>query len=260
MPALLIVVLHALLLYAFRLAPPSVETRDIDREFESVMLLPPTDPELPAWERKLYQWAVMGDPTAIILPHERLGFSSALSRKLSLPVTLVPAYESATPQVREAPMPEIVLSEDIPDLSLELQRYWPPASVPVPAPAPVLPLPRGIFWRYAGGLLLAQHPDMPENAVAEILAEGPLPRYATVVEIDRQTMDHMTRILVRRSCGNTKLDRLVVAALRREITAIEHGSGMQTETRRPEYIPPPGRRSRIEVDWTLVPRELGVQG
>ena len=259
LPALLILTCHALLLYMFRLAPPEPRTEDAAGGSECVALLPLSAPGLPTWEQELYQWSVLEDPTLLILPHEDLGFSGILKAKLSLPVPLIPAYECTSSRVCEAPMPEIVLADAPTELALDLQRHWTPAPLPLPPEMPVIPLPRGVFWRFPNGDLPAEHPEIAEKDIAEILADGPLPKYATTIEIDRKTMPEMTRIMVRRTCGNAKLDRLAVIALRREITDFElHGAG--PESRPPACVPMLGKRLYIEVEWTLASKKLAVQG
>ena len=189
-----------------------------------------------------------------------------LQKKITLPVPLIPAYEYTISSVREAPMPPVELTRPPPPLALALQQLWQPAPWPMPPPLPVTPLPRGVFWRFPDGKLLQAPPEIAPKEITAALEKAPLPKNSTLIEIDRTNSPGMTRIVVRRTCGNPTLDELAVHALRRRITDLElhaatAGTGLKpTADRQPEWLPSSGKRRLVEVEWDLVAKTIATAG
>jgi len=92
-------VVCAALGYGLRLKPAPRLQESPQDSTRAVLLPPPTAADIRTWERNLYDWAALRDPTLLVLPNERFGFSRERSARLEVPSAAVPDYEFALPPI-----------------------------------------------------------------------------------------------------------------------------------------------------------------
>lgn len=254
------VVFALLLWFGFRAKPPVPVAPALAeaRGSSHFVATPGFGVQLADWERTLHIWARLSDPTLLVLPDEELGFSQVRRTPRHLPETPIPAYRFAVTLSEEGGQSAIRLAAPRRELPDEFRRRWtiaPPETVEFP---PVVPLPSTVVWHDPDGKVIDPSPELDLAAVARAFAEEGRPRHATRIEIQAGDSASPTRIRVRRSSGNPTLDRLVLAVLHREMGASERRERLGWEGNRPVYLPPPGRRTVVEIEWSLLPVELGV--
>ena len=248
---LLALFFHVLFLYAFRVKGPLPRETAPAAEDPPVVFLSPASQSEP-WERELRAWCDMADPTIFSLPHEVLGFSSVREGPRVLPVQDPPAYEFDAALLTERELEALVLAEKAPPMERRIAETWPRPAPEAPAPAPSGALAPGLIWRRPDGTRLGDVPDLDAEAVFDALSrekpEGPT-RVLLVYEGGRP------RVHVRAPSGNRALDLLLVRTVSRLLADVhrsaEYGRGNGAAPY--EWLPGPGERAEIEVEWRLVP-------
>lgn len=244
--------LHVAFLYAFRIRPnerpqwtSSASTPDC------VFLSPPG--EASEWEREIRAWCSLADPTLLSLPNESRGFSRVRREERVLPYSAVPPYEYASSFAQEPAFPELALSDEPRPLQDEVSRTWRTTPAPVPADPPTTPLPDGIVWRLPGGTVLSGMPDLPEDDVRKASASTP-PTGCTRLEVIRD--QRRLRVRVRRPCGNSQLDLLLLATVTRAVRRLERQEELgKTVADSVLYPSVPGDIRTVEVEWRLLRAE-----
>jgi hypothetical protein len=205
-----------------------------------------------SWDAGLYDWVALRDPTLLVLPNERFGFSRERFARLEIPCAPIPPYEFTMAPVGQATPPAIVLRGPAEPLAERVAGSREPIRPPPPEPVVPVPLARGVFWRLPDGRLLSGLPVPDERAVrAAVTPEAPV-KAPTRLRVSRGERLATTRIQVLSSCGNTALDTWAVDALRRAVSEQELQDRLRPEGRaQAEYLPAPGSDTEVEVEWGL---------
>ena len=242
----------AAIAFGLRLPPPSEEPEEARNNTRCIMVSAPDAPDIRPWERDLYTWVTLRNPTVLILPNERLGFSRVRARTLRVPIAPIPAYTFTEKPAREQPHVPIALRGDSLDFPEKIVLAWQPFPPPVVDPVPVEPLPHGIFWRRSDGQLVGDVPPLDEAAVRAAFAESSVPVAPTILLVSRPVEARAIRVRVLQSCGNTSLDLLAVNVIRKAVGELELRERQAgEEDPRPSYFPALGGTSRLEVEWDL---------
>ncbi|MBN2452515.1 MAG: hypothetical protein JXR77_19170 [Lentisphaeria bacterium] len=241
----------ALMYYGLRVRPFIPRTEEIHDQTQCVLVSPSQSAGISQWERDLYTWADLRDPTMLVLPNEKLGFSKERGREpRPVPATL-PLHRGGFQAYAEHRPDAIALPRQSEPLAATLARFWRPAAPPPPEPILIRPLDRGVFWRDPDGSLLPEAPAVSEEDVRGAIAAGVFPKYPTSIEVARLTQPAAPlRVKVARSCGNLALDSLAVEALRRAVGATaldEHYGRLQGAL--PGFYPAPGQNRVVEIEW-----------
>lgn len=209
-----------------------------------VISLPPRPPEnAPRELVTVYDWLNIGDPTIFILPDANMGFA----RFRAMPKHEFRTALPSNVQVPEAPtMPEMhATSLPIRESALDqlLIERWPNDTALAVAPLPQWQPPNGIFWRDPSGRMVIDPPIIQPDFISQAIKDHGPPQQITLLEIELTPLLPMPRTVVRRSCGNAKLDELLVDAVR---------DYFQRQSFTPATASP--RRARkllLEIDWRL---------
>jgi hypothetical protein len=238
--------------YSLRVAVPARIPESPQDSTRCVLVTPQGAAGLRTWERNLYDWAALRDPTLLVLPNERVGFSRERFAKLDIPCAPVPPYHFSMTPVGQAAPAAIALREQSLSLAERVAGTGEPIRPPPPEPILVVPLSRGIFWRLPDGRLLSGLPTPEERAVrAAMTPETPV-KAPTLLRVSRGARPATTRIQVIAGCGNATLDTLAVDILRRAVglqdlqERLPPGEGV-----RAEYVPAPGGETELQVEWSL---------
>ncbi len=266
--------LYCVFSYAFRIAPPESRQVTVAEEPDCILLTPLSmissrSPE-GAWEREVHAWCLLADPTLMSLPNDRVGFGSVRSGERILPNTPIPLYECPVALDEETLPRSDPLFAELPSITDEIRGKWDAVKPQVPPAVPMLPLPRGVHWRWRDGRLLNDTPEIELAAAQAALRRGERPVGPTVVEVDRSgearhvgelgrihtREGEFARVRVRETCGNTLLDELVVVALRAKLLSQYRRSTEEGEpVAEREYLPQPGKTLTFAVEWRLMPVE-----
>ena len=204
-----------------------------------------------AWERNLYDWAALRDPTLLVLPNERFGFSRERFAKLDIPCAPVPPYRSGMTPVGQTAPAALALREGSVSLAERVAAAGEPIRPSPPEPIVVVPLLRGVFWRLPEGRLLSGLPAPDERAVRAAWAQGTA-KSPTLLRVSRGERLATTRVQVIGGCGNAALDTLAVDVLRRAVGLQELQDRLQPEGRtRAEYVPALAGETELQVEWGL---------
>lgn len=208
------------------------------------------------WERELYAWCFLADPTVLSLPDERFGFSDLRRGERILPLTAVSAYaEPAIPIVTDA-FPEFAPVIPFEPFATAAGAKTTAPPVAIPEPEAVVALPTAILWRQADGTGMTPPPGWDPDAARAVLRGEPLPSTVTCLEIDREPpFDRRlecARVRIVQSSGNVAADLLAVRSVQTSLFQAERARDADDD---PEpaapWLPHPGQRQRVEVEWRL---------
>lgn len=250
-------VVCAALCYGLRLKPAPRLPESSQDSTRAVLLPPPTAADIRTWERNLYDWAALRDPTLLVLPNERFGFSRERSARLEVPSAAVPDYEFALPPIEPPVLPALSLCGAIAPLRERLSGAVEPIR---PAAVPVLaaePLPRVTFWRYPDGRMAHGLPGFDAERHRNAWADGPLPRRPTGLSVRRGDRLARLRVVVTEACGNPELDALAVSLLRRYLATLVLTGGLAPAAA-PEFLPGVGQEVELQVEWAAPPAEAAA--
>ena len=236
--------------YGLRLEPVVAVPESTTDSTRCVLLSSPVAADIRTWERNLYDWAALRDPTLLVLPNERFGFSRERFAKLEIPSAPVPAYEYAMiPLGQDSPAP-IRLCAQAAGLPERVAQSGEPIRPPPIEPALVEPLPRVTFWRFPDGRMVSGLPGFDERRVREACATTPPPKAPTTLRVSRAERLATARVMVSAACGNAVLDGMAVDVLRRAVTAQEmQGRLTGQPPSGADYMPPPGGDVEVQVEW-----------
>ncbi|MCK5804578.1 MAG: hypothetical protein KAI66_17205 [Lentisphaeria bacterium] len=249
-------IFHSALFYMIGTKPPTyTETTEADQG-GCILLSPEELGKIYRWERNLHMWYRLADPTVLVLPNDSLGFSSVRLRSRDLPDTPLPPHEFDVTLPAEQPFSTFALTNPFLPIDEEIRTRWNNAQAPLPLEKPLTSLPRGLFWRRLDGTLVQQAPTLDVAAVRTAIAEGETPKFPTRMHVTRGRQGHETRIRIQRASGNPQLDKLAITALRQAVAKRERAE-LYRETPAPcIYLPPPGQEITLEVEWSLLGREV----
>jgi len=260
-------VFHVALFYAFRI-PPSSTNHTLPVTQPDATLIAPlrTGTSLTgaaaALEKTIHAWCVLADPTLMSLPNDTVGFGLVRQNERALPVTEVPPYGYDVTPAAERPFPPVALTAPLPALDSEVAAKWTVADVRERPPTPVPNLPRQLIWRYTDGTLLTDVPKLDPAEIREAVTQTGVPQQPTRLQIHRADAsgpvavgqrESFSRLRLRRSCGNARLDQLLVTALKRELLQLELQQKFRHEVTERPYFPTPGGTLTFEVEWRLMP-------
>ncbi len=238
--------------FSLRVGVPARVPESPQDSTRCVLVSPQGTAGIEAWERNLYDWADLRDPTLLVLPNERFGFSRERSAKLDIPCAPVPPYHFSMTPVGQTSPPPAPLRAAPPSLAERVAGAGEPIRPLPPEPMVVLPLARGIFWSRLDGRLLSGLPTPDERALRTALAQGLPPKSPTRLRVSRGERLAMTRVQVAGECGNAALDALAADLLRRTVGLQELQDRLPPEGRAlPEYVPAPGGETEVQVEWGL---------
>ncbi|MGI5923018.1 MAG: hypothetical protein ACOX9E_03650 [Lentisphaeria bacterium] len=209
-----------------------------------VISLPPRPPEDAAPElATVYDWLSIADPTIFILPDVNMGFARfrAMPKhefRTALPSNVQEPEAPTMPELHATPLP---IRES--SLSLLLTERWPSDTALTIAPLPQWQPPSGIFWRDLRGRMVIDPPIIQPDFIGQAIKDHGPPQQLTLLEIEQTPLLPMPRAVIRQSCGNAKLDELLLNAVR---------DYFQRRPFTPATVGP--RRARkllLEVDWRL---------
>ncbi len=200
------------------------------------------------WERDIWTWADLEDPTLFALPNEHLGFSRVRQERRVLPYTEVPAYRYATTFPAETIQDGGPLAARPPPLDKAVSLTWSDRLPPIPAEPPLGRAPTRVIWRFPDGRLIEDAPALPgEGADKALLARkltGP-----TRIQLIRS--ENRLRVAVRQSCGNVELDRLAFDALVHKAGEYQRRQNAGGSVKAASWFPGAGKSVMLEVEWRL---------
>jgi len=247
-------VVCAAVYYGLRLTAVAVATESAQDSTCCVLLPPPEAADIRTWERNLYDWAALRDPTLLVLPNERFGFSRERFAKLEIPSAAVPPYHFSLRPVRPEPLPPVVLCGRVASLPERVASAGEPIQPPPVEPVLVEPLPQMTFWRLPDGRMVSGLPAFDERQVREAVAVGPAPKSPTTLRVSRVERLATARIVVTGSSANPALDGLALSVLRRAVGVQEMLERLPGKTLpRPDYLPPFGQDLEVQVEWATSP-------
>lgn len=199
--------------------------------------------------KSIYRWTDIGNPTLLILPNSELGFSrfrpGPPSRGTApLPPVAWQPTPAATPE-----WPPAALTLVPPPAAQTMAEEWPQdTALNLPA-VPPRPPAAGVFWRDDRGRAITDPPATADSDLQLALTHG-LPSRMTHIEIQHHDLLPIPRIIIRQSCGNHKLDAIIVQAIRARLEQ-QRAAARLTGPGRPDEQPSRFRNCIIEVDWRL---------
>lgn len=232
-----------------RPAPVQESTQDLTR---CVLVSPANAADVRGWERNLYDWAALRDPTLLVLPNERFGFSRERAIKREVPCAPVPPYRFTMAPMGQTPPPPVPLCGPPAPLPARVAAAGEPIRPAPVEPVVVEPLPRGVFWRTLDGRLLSGLPAFADRQVQDAIAQGGAPKAPTSLRVSRGDRGSTLRVQVVDGSGNAGLDALAVVALRRAVGQLETEERLAPQGRaRSELLPPAGGAVDLQVEWSL---------
>ena len=240
------VFLHAILFYGFSLTPRPVPNRL--RLYGPTCALLRTPKRARRWERSLWAWSRIADPTLLALPNERLGFSRVRKEKRVLPYTEIPAYRYVTTYLPETVVRPTPLASPPPPLEKAVSLTWTDRLPPVPADPPLGSAPTRILWHFPDGRVIDDAPALPETILELALAKGK-PTAPTGIAVIRS--ENRLRVAIRASCGNVDLDRMAYDALVRAAGEYQRRQSAGGAAGTASWFPGPGQNVLIEIEWRL---------
>lgn len=212
------------------------------------MLRPPAQAR--RWERSLWAWSRIEDPTLLALPNERLGFSRVRNEKRVPPYTEIPAYRYVVSYLAESAVQQAPLSAPPPPLEKAVSLTWTSRLPPVPAAPPLGRAPVRIVWHFPDGRVIDDAPALPEGGPGAAMAKKE-PVAPTRVEVIRS--ENRLRVSIRESCGNVELDRMAYDALVRAAGEYQRRLSAGGAVSAASWFPGPGQSVVLEVEWRLAP-------
>ncbi len=242
--------------YGLRLKPAPRLPESPQDSTRAVLLPPPTAADIRTWERNLYDWAALRDPTLLVLPNERFGFSRERSARLEVPSAAVPSYEFTLTPIEPPALPALSLCGAIAPLRERLAGAVEPIRPAAPPALAAEPLPRVTFWRYPDGRMANGLPGFDAERHRDAWADGPLPRRPTSLAVWRGDRLARLRVVVTEACGNPELDAMAVGLLRQHLATLVLAAGAAPEAA-PEFLPGVGQTVELQVEWAAPPAAAG---
>ena len=238
--------------FSLRIGVPARVPESPQDSTRCVLVSPQGAAGMRAWEQNLYDWAALRDPTLLVLPNERFGFSRERFARLDIPCAPIPPYCFSMKPVGQTSPPALALRDTSASLAERVAGAGEPIRPLPPEPTVVVPLSRGIFWRLPDGRLLSGLSVPDEITVRAALAQGAPVKSPTVLRVSRGERLATARVQVIGGCGNVELDALAVVVLRRAVGLQELQDRLPPEGRvRAEYVPAPGGETELQVEWNL---------
>ena len=239
---------HGLFYLAFKPKPvQSHRARDyIEPE---IVLLPPYSRWSKAWERQLYSWSILADPTLLALPHPEYGFAEIRENERILPHASAPDHSLEIPLAQETTVPELQLVGPLLPIETQVRKTWPLHLPKKVEQKPASALPSAILWRFPSGQTLVDPPSLDRDTAAELLREGPVPESYTGLEI--ALPEEFPRVRLVNRSGNTALDRLAQRRVRQQVFAATVAGQLPDDAL--SWLPDAGETVELEVEWRLVP-------
>ena len=250
--------LHAMLFYAFR-GSTAPDVRIAPRNAPECVWVSPAASQ--TWEKEIYAWCLLADPTLLSLPDERYGFARVRRGERVLPHRSTPAFEVPDETEETAAFPPLRLSPPALDVANALANRWPAAELPALEPPRLARLPEGVLWRFPDGTVLSGVPELDMDEVVAALREGPLPTCPTGIGLARAEAGPTVglgqtgapgRVRVLQQCSNQRLDDLLVRTLRRALARLDQDSATVATGKDASCFPTPGGSIAFEVEWRLV--------
>lgn len=243
------------LYYGVGVRPPPPRSESPQDVTRCVLVSPAGAADIRAWERNLYDWAALRDPTLLVLPNERFGFSRERFTKLEIPCAATPPYRFTMAPVGQSPAPPLSLAAAPLSLAERVASVREPIRPPPVEPFVVIPLERGVFWRTLDGAVPAGLPAFDEAQVRAAMAGEKPPERPTTLRLIRGDRPASTRVQVVSGCGNEALDALAEKVLRRAAVEAQlpPRQGGPTATAETGFLPPAGGEVELQVEWNLAP-------
>ncbi len=175
----------------------------------------------------IYAWIDLKTPGKITSPESSLGFNKFAGKPPKYTFTPSDATfqepkkddEATVQEVNSTPM---ILGEEKTILTKPINEIvpWKPFWEVVLPEIPKSEQPEGIIWRNAAGKRIANAPEIDEKIARESWNKK-APTGVTSLECSHFMGKMPPRVILRKSCGNTELDLLAVAALRRHLLNLE---------------------------------------
>lgn len=210
------------------------------------MLRPPAQAR--RWERSLWAWSRIEDPTLLALPNERLGFSRVRSEKRVLPYTEIPAYRYVASYLAESAVQEAPLAVPPPPLEKAVSLAWTSRLPPVPADPILGSAPARIVWHFPDGRVIDDAPALPEGSPGAALAKEK-PTTPTRIEVIRS--ENRLRVAIRASCGNIQLDRMAYDACVQAAGEYQRRQSAGGAASAASWFPGVGQSVLLVVEWRL---------
>ncbi|MBR6059211.1 MAG: hypothetical protein IKP58_13670 [Victivallales bacterium] len=192
--------------------PPPSQELDFGETTQAVSL-PASDESMPDSIKAIYAWTEINDPTLLILPNAKLGFSQFVPPTQPIDKKEVEPIKEERAELPPPPSPNIPLSIDVASLEQLISANWnKTTTITLPTAPPIIP-PHGVFWRSEDGRLLKNPPESDVNQQTLAIGHG-IPEQTTTIEIAPSSLLPTPRVIVRRSCGNAELDMVALNAVR----------------------------------------------
>jgi hypothetical protein len=191
----------------------------------------------------VYDWLHIGDPTIFILPDVAMGFARFRAQpqhqfRAALPSNI---WEPAAATPLEQPALQLPIRQE--SLSSLLAEQWPQERKDLVSAPPAGQAPSGIFWRDSHGRQVIDPPIIQPDFIDQAIANHGLPQQMTLLEIVATPYLPMPRIVIRQSCGNVRLDELLLNAIRDYFQRQPFAPTSSTAGRKHSLL--------LEIDWRL---------
>ena len=264
-----------LLLPFFYRKSTAIPFSSLDFEGSRIISMPEYDEVANDWHgAKFYDWIRLEDPRQYLLPDTRAGFSYFLRFQPKYTAASFPVYHSSKPQTQ--PQYDELFSRIAPQfprtiVNEQIHRFWqhqPTAKIEAgTASLQQTPGAKRPVWRLADGTAIppSEEPVLSNDALEywknpqtrtnlakifrnepgwtvlelQVLPSATLPRLTTAGALSDEPRIAVNRVVLRRSCGDIRLDQAAVEALRQLLD--RQGSAMGTA---------PIGNYPLQVDWS----------
>lgn len=189
----------------------------------------------------VYDWLSLYDPTIFIHPDVDLGFARFRPMPEHDFRSPLPANVWQPPVLAMPSLPAVVLPIRLVTLAELIAELWPRDTLLSRPTPPQWQAPSGIFWRDQRGRQVIDPPIIQPDSVSQAIADHGQPQDVTLLEIVVTPLLPMPRAVIRQSCGNQRLDELLLEAVRDHFQR-QPFTPATTGPRRP-------RQLLLEIDW-----------
>ncbi len=191
----------------------------------------------------IYDWLSISDPTIFILPDVNMGFARFRAMpqhefRAALPSNVWQPAATTMPEIHAMALPIRKSS-----LDLLLAEQWPRDTALAIPPQPQWQTPSGIFWRDQRGRMVIDPPIIQPDFITQAINDHGRPQQITLLEIELTPLLPMPRTVIRQSCGNVKLDELLLNAV--------HDYFQRQPFTPATAAPRRARKLLLEIDWRL---------